>query len=80
MKRVRGQTTHVLKEDLEDTTSLFVNETRNTLHTTTTRQTTDSLMKVQLLDILSAGKITHGFGDSLNIVAQNLTVALSSAP
>ena len=34
--------THILKEDLEHTTSLLVNETRDTLHTTTTCETTDS--------------------------------------
>jgi hypothetical protein len=30
--------THVFEEDLEDTTSLLVNETRDTLHTTTTSE------------------------------------------
>lgn len=33
--------THVLKEDLEHAASLFIDETGNTLHTTTTRETTD---------------------------------------
>jgi hypothetical protein len=32
---------HILKEDLENTTSLFVDQTRDTLHTTTTRETTN---------------------------------------
>jgi hypothetical protein len=32
----------VLEEDLEDTTSFFVDETRDTLDTTTTSKTTDS--------------------------------------
>ena len=31
--------THVFKENLENTTSLFVNETGNTLDTTTTSET-----------------------------------------
>ena len=35
-------TNDVLEEDLENTTSLFVNETGDTLHTTTTGETTDS--------------------------------------
>ena len=35
--------TYVLQEDLEDTTSLLVDETRDTLYTTTTSETTDSL-------------------------------------
>ena len=30
--------THVFEEDLKDTTSLLVNETRDTLHTTTTSE------------------------------------------
>ena len=36
-----GITDDVLKEDLEDTTGLFVDEARDTLDTTTTRQTAD---------------------------------------
>ena len=34
-------TTYVLQEDLEDTTSLFINQTRDTLDTTTTSETTN---------------------------------------
>jgi hypothetical protein len=37
-----GITDNVLKKDLENSTSLFVNESRNTLDTTTTSETTDS--------------------------------------
>jgi hypothetical protein len=37
-----GITDDILKKDLENSTSLFVNETRNTLDTTTTSETTDS--------------------------------------
>ena len=33
--------THIFKEDLENTTSLFVNETRNTFDTATTGETAD---------------------------------------
>jgi hypothetical protein len=33
--------TDVFKEDFEDTTSLLVDETRNTLYTSTTCKTTD---------------------------------------
>ena len=36
-------TDDVLEEDLENTTSLFVDETRNTLDTTTTSETTNGL-------------------------------------
>ena len=34
-------TTYVLQEDLEDTTGLFIDQTRDTLDTTTTSETTD---------------------------------------
>ena len=34
-------TDHVLQENLENTAGLFVDETRDTLHTTTASQTTD---------------------------------------
>ena len=37
--------THVLEEDLEDTTGLLVDEARDTLHTATTSETTDSLVQ-----------------------------------
>ena len=50
-----------LKEELEDTTSLVVDQTRDTLNTTTTGETTDS-----------------GLGDTLDVVAQNLAVALGT--
>ena len=44
MRSVRdGVTDDVLEEDLEDTTSLLVDETRDTLYTATTSETTDSL-------------------------------------
>src|SRR5690606_11100991 len=36
-----GITNDVLEEDFEDTTSLFINETRDTLHTTTASKTTN---------------------------------------
>ena len=38
-KVTRGkESTHIFEEDLENTTSLFVDETRDTLHTTTTSE------------------------------------------
>jgi hypothetical protein len=36
-----GTAAHVLKEDLENTAGLLVDETRDTLHTATTSETTD---------------------------------------
>ena len=35
-------TDHILQKDLEDTTGFLINQSRNTLDTTTTGQTTDS--------------------------------------
>ena len=37
------RTTHVFKEDLENTTCLLIDETRDTLDTATTSETTDGL-------------------------------------
>ena len=37
----RRQTPHILKEYFENTTGLFIDQARDTLHTTTTRETTD---------------------------------------
>jgi hypothetical protein len=54
-------TTHIFEEDLEDTTGLFVDETRNTFDTTTTGETTNS-----------------GLCDTLDVVAENFPVALST--
>ena len=34
-------TTYVLQEDLENTTGLFIDQTRDTFDTTTTSETTD---------------------------------------
>jgi hypothetical protein len=56
-----GITDNVLKEDLEDTTSLLVDEAGDTLHTTTSSQTADSWL-----------------GNTLDVVAKNLAMALST--
>ncbi len=53
--------THVLKENLEDTTGLLVDEAGDTLDTATTRETTNG-----------------GLRDTLNVVAKNLAVTLST--
>ena len=44
--------THVFKENLKNTTSLLINETRDTLHTTTTRETTNSRLS-DSLDVIT---------------------------
>ena len=51
----------VLKEDLEHTACLLVDETGDTLDTTTSSQTTDGRL-----------------GDTLDVIPQNLPVALSA--
>jgi hypothetical protein len=53
--------THVFEEDLEDTTGLLIDEARDTLHTTSTSETTDG-----------------GLCDTLDVVAKNLAVTLST--
>ena len=57
-----GITDDILKEDLEDSTSLLVDESGDTLHTTTTSETTDG-----------------GLGDSLDVVAKDLTMTLGAS-
>ena len=54
-RRVGGdRATHVLEEDLEDTTSLLVDEARDTLHTATTGETTDSLWSLTTKSLVSS--------------------------
>ena len=47
-----GVADNVLKEDLEDTTGLFIDETRDTLDTSTTSKTTDGRLG-DTLDIIT---------------------------
>ncbi len=54
-------TDDVLKEHLEDTTSLFVDKTRDALNTTSACKSADSRL-----------------GDALDVVSQDLSVALST--
>ena len=57
-----GVTDDVLKEDLEHTAGLLVDEAGDALHTTTTREAADS-----------------GLGDALDVVTEDLAVALGAA-
>ena len=57
-----GVTDHVLQENLENTTSLLIDEAGDTLHTTSASQTTDGW-----------------FGDPLDVVTKNLSVALGTS-
>ena len=77
----RVKRTNVLEEDLENTTGLFVDETRDTLHTATTSETADG----GLSDTCTANKSETVNVESeqrkhtLNVVAQNLAVKLRAA-
>jgi len=51
-----GITNDVLEEDLEDTTRLFIDQTRDSLHTTTTSQTTDGRLS-DALNVIT--QLTH---------------------
>lgn len=53
---------HIFEESLENTTSLLVDQTRDTLDTTTASKTTNS-----------------GLGDTLDVIAQDFPVTLSSS-
>lgn len=65
--------TYVFEEDLKDTTGLFVNEARNTLHTTTAGETTDGWLG-DTLDV-----ITKDFAMTLSTtLAKTLEDKLSS--
>jgi hypothetical protein len=55
-------TNDILKKDLEHSTGFFVDQSTDTLHTTTTGQTTNGRL-----------------GNSLDIVAKNLSVTLGTA-
>lgn len=55
-------TDDVFEEYLEDTSCLFVDESRDTLDTTTTSEATNSRL-----------------GDTLDVVTQNLSVALGTS-
>ena len=65
--------THIFEEDLKNTTGLFINEARNTLHTTTAGETTDSWLG-DTLDV-----ITKDFAMTLSTtLAKTLEDKLSS--
>ena len=71
-------TNDVLEKDLEDTTSLFVNETRDTLDTATTSETTDSRLRDALNVVAKNLAMTLGtsLSKSLSSFATTRHVAL----
>lgn len=78
-----GVADDVLQEDFEDTASLLVDETGDTLDTSTTCETTnglqDNVAHVSGSPVERKVGATHGLGDTLDVVAQNLAVTLSTA-
>jgi hypothetical protein len=66
-------TNDVLKEDLQDTTSLFVDETRDTLDTTTTSKTTNGRLG-NTLDVI-AKNLSVTLGTSLSESLSSLSAA-----
>ena len=68
----------VLEEDLEDTTGFFVDETGDTLDTTTTSETTNSWLG-NTLGSCYKETFVENTSTHLNVVSENLTVTLSAA-
>lgn len=73
----------ILQEDLQDATRLLIDQTRDTLDTTTTSKTTNSLQLEgthynERQYFRAVEYITHGFRDTLDVVSQNLPVTLGA--
>ena len=83
-----GVTDDVLEEDLENTTSLLVDQARDTLDTTTAGKATDSLRDIKKGGQARVGQwrsFTHAhtgntyrLSDTLNVITKNLAVTLST--
>jgi len=71
--------THILKENLQNTTSLLIDEARDTLDTSTTSKTTNSLRDIRQMVIAHIVR-SYRFCDTLDVVTQNLAVALGTTP
>ena len=76
--RTSIETTYIFEEDLENTTSLLINETRDTLHTTSTCKTTDSRFCDTCNHFQRLEQSQSWVGFTLDVVAQNLAVTLST--
>ena len=70
--------THVLEENLENTTGLLVDETRDTLDTTTAGKTTNSGLGNTWNAMSEPSKPPLGL-HTLDVVTKNLAVTLSTA-
>jgi hypothetical protein len=73
-----GRNTHVLKEDLKNTTGLFIDKTRDTLHTTSTSKTTNSGLCDTCATVSGHQGSIQIESHTLDVVAKNFAVTLSS--
>jgi len=70
--------TNVLEEDLENTTGLFVDETRDTLHTTSTSETPDGGFCDTCGTVSGPEDCGQVESHTLDVIAKNFAVAFSS--
>src|SRR6266508_2836165 len=77
--RTRMETTYVFKEDLENTTSLFIDQTRNTLHTTATCKKTNSRLCNTCIHSQRMSGYQSRVKFTLDVVAQDLAMTLSTS-
>lgn len=74
-----GVTNDILEEDFEDTTGFLVNETRDTLDTTTASKTANGgLQGCMLAHPVSEMLLVAYLGYALDVVTKNLTVTLGT--
>jgi hypothetical protein len=74
--------THVLEENLQNTTGLLINKTRDTLHTTTTGETTNGLESLDKRQTYqrTGGNDTYRLRDTLYVITKDLAVAFGTSP
>ena len=77
MKATKEET-HVFEEYFQNTTRLLVNETRDTLHTSTASKTTNSGFCYTYGGRWVAGRITVMKTRTLDVITKNFSVAFSS--
>ena len=76
----RSHETYVLEENLENTTSLLVDETRNTLHATTAGEATDSGLG-DTLDVITkdlAVTLRAALAETLENVERMISTSLNA--
>lgn len=70
--------THIFEEDFENTTGLLIDETRNTLDTTTTGKTADSGLCDTYTTVNTQNRSTKWNMLTLDVITENLTVTLGT--